>query len=254
VDTDSINHSIALTDKIDKGLHVAGVPFSPSKFVVGAKSSIQANVVPFLAFALISWLGLGIVWYQYTRVIQPTAEEQIFNRVWSLVGIVLLGWVVAWLINVWTPGDVEPSEPSKKRPRRRRHGGVMWERTKSHASDNEDNGDEDVDDSASRNDVELRPLSATFPDAGFTRGATDLENHLSESKCNVTLEEVEGRPSVHELMSALDGAQCPGLFICGPTSLTEAIRHASQERCLIRMRHCIRGTPHISLYEEAFEM
>lgn len=256
VDSASVGVSSALADKIVKDLHAPGVPFTPSVFAVGAKSTIRENIVPFLAFALIAWLGLGIVWYQYTRVIQPTAEEQIFNRVWSLVDVIFLGGIIAWLINALIPIDVDESKAGQTKRKRRRHEGILWERTKSHASDNEDDeeDDEDEDEVAASNNVELRPLSATLPNSGASKDFSDVENRLYKSKCNVSLEEVEGRPPGHELMSALDGAQRPGLFVCGPTSLMDDIRVASQERCLTRTRSYIRGTPHIALYQESFEM
>jgi predicted ferric reductase len=238
-----------------------GVPFTPSKFAVGTNSGIRDNVLPFVAFALIAWLGLGIVWYQYTRVIQPTAEEQVSNRVWSVVGIVVLAWVVSWLVNVCTP-EYDETKPCPKR-RSRRGNGFLRRRAKSHGSDNEDNNE--GEERLSIKGVELQPLSMASAEETVCseQPSTNVEKHhrphlitnSNDSRCGcVSLKETEGRPSVHELLSALDGAHSPGLFVCGPTSLMQDIRKATQERCLLRIRHCTRGSPHIALYEEAFEI
>jgi ferredoxin-NADP reductase len=70
----------------------------------------------------------------------------------------------------------------------------------------------------------------------------------------VTYEEKGGRPTVHALLESLDGVRCPGLFVCGPKKLMQELRDAVDERCQIRIRHGISGTPHIAMYEESFEL
>jgi hypothetical protein len=119
-----------------------------------------------------------------------------------------------------------------------------WSAVKGYAEDGEES-------------LELRDLGSLTDDGvekvdGLGLGSG---NGLTEGRVRtVTIEEKEGRPSVHQLLISLYDAKQPGLFACGPALLMEKLRATTKERCLARCRQCLPEASQISLYEEAFEM
>ena len=93
-----------------------------------------------------------------------------------------------------------------------------------------------------------RAPSSALNDCSFTRAG-------NAKMSVVQVEERPGRASLHQFLHALENAERPGLFTCGPTALMRDLRVVTQERCLMRLQRCdFAGKPPIALYEESFEM
>jgi predicted ferric reductase len=194
-----------------------GVPFTPSRFAPGSKKSYIGNLPSFLSFSTIAWIGLVVVWYFYTNV-QSTKE--VFSRVWSPIFIIVLGGLVAVAVNISS-----------------RYG---WD-------------DSDAPLRAEWSAVELKDLRSLPDDTAEENDGLGLDSGDGVIR-TVTIEEKEGRPTVHHLMNSLNEAKQPGLFACGPALLMQKLRATTKERCLVRCRQCLPGDSQIALYEEAFEI
>lgn len=67
-----------------------------------------------------------------------------------------------------------------------------------------------------------------------TMGGDNMEHHV-------------GRPSAAVILESAETAECPGLFLCGPVSMTESIKaQAAKENKVFLTRFCV--------YEEPFEL
>jgi predicted ferric reductase len=206
----------------ENSLGSGGVPFTPSRFAPGSKKSYIGNLPSFLSFSAIAWIGLVVVWYFYINV---QSKKEVFSRVWSPIFIVVLGVLVAVAVNVSSRYGWDGSDA----PMRKEWSAV------------------ELRDLSNRGDDMAEDIDGLGLDRG--NGSTEVSGIRT-----VTIEEKEGRPTVHELLNSLDEAKQPGLFACGPALLMQKLRATTKERCLVRCRQCSSGDSQISLYEEAFEI
>jgi predicted ferric reductase len=209
-----------------------GVPFTPSIFAPGSKTSYIGNLPSFLSFSAVAWIGLGAVWYFYSKV---QSKHEVFSRVWSPIFIIVLGVLVAVAVNIYARYGMEDSDAPMS---------AEWSAVKRDAEDGEDELVE-LRDFSSKDDTEEE-----IDGLGLDGGNGSTEGRVR----TVTMEEKEGRPTVHQLLNSLNKAKQPGLFACGPALLMQKIRSTTKERCLVRCQQCPHGNSQISLYEEAFEM
>jgi ferredoxin-NADP reductase len=201
-----------------------GVPFTPSRFSSGKTTSMFGNFFPFVTFATTAWVGLWVTWRLYMTV---TSDHEIVGRVWAVLAIVAIAVVVALLANFAARVfDRVPARPLDL---------ALLEKPNEHGDVGMESGEEGF---------------AKQPLVAMLNNNAKADSNLSM----VTYEEKVGRPTVHALLECLDGVRCPGLFVCGPKQLTQDLRDAADERCQIRIRHSIRGTPRIAIYEEMFEL
>lgn len=201
-----------------------GTPVAPSRFASGTSTSLVRNIFPFLTFTSIAWPGLWAVWYLY---LNKTHNHEIVGRGWTALAILVIAIGVSVLANV-AVRIVDKFQAQSF------HHGLI----------------ENVEE----NELELATVEEGIAKQPLVGGGGIDTDDSGRTLDAVTYQEKAGRPSVHELLKSLDGVQCPGLFICGPKELTTTLREASTERCQIRIRHCISGTPHIAIYEESFQM
>lgn len=201
-----------------------GTSISPSLFASGMSTSLMRNVLPFCTFALSAWIGLWATWDIY---LTKTHNSEIIGRGWAALAILVIALLVGFIANAVTR---------------------IVDRFQSqhfHHCLIENIEEDEVEMAAVDAGVAKLPLVGLSND-----GMLNSSDSLGTS---VSYEEKAGRPSVHELMKSLDGAQRPGLFLCGPTQLTDALREACAEQCKIRIRQCS-DTPHIAVYEESFQL
>lgn len=227
-----------------------GFPFEPSVYAPGSKHSYRGNAASFLSFAAIAWGGLAGIWYFY---IKWQTKNTTLARLCAPVFVVVLGVVISLSVHWWFTesscgrnfcgGSNDALEPS-----------AGWTLIKT----DEDETESSLELGCVSGSAEATALPSFGPAIAVSceaesRVKTSVDA-LDDGSVNVQLEEREGRPTVYQFLNSLDGARCPGVFACGPSSLLDDIRTATKERCLIRFRQCIRGESYIALYEEAFEM
>jgi len=201
-----------------------GASVTPSRFASGTSASMMRNVLSFITVTSIAWVGLWATWELYVK---ETHDHEIVGRGWAVLAILLIALVISVLANA-------AARLVDKFQAQTFHHGLI----------------ENIEE----NEVEMATVEEGIAKQPLVGVSDNGKVHASTSLDAVTYQEKAGRPSVHELMKSLDGARCPGLFICGPKQLTQALREAASERCQMRIRHCIRGTPHIAVYEESFQM
>jgi predicted ferric reductase len=218
VDSDQVTQESELATEND------GACVTTSRFASGTCHNLFQNVLPFVTFTSIAWIGLWATWELY---LNKTFNEEIVGRGWAAIAIVVIALAVSLVANI-------VARIMDKFQSQSFHHGLI----------------ENIED----NDLEMATVEEGIAKQPLVGGSENGKVDASSSLNPVTFEEKVGRPSVHELMKSLDGVQNPGLFICGPKQLTEALREASKERCQIRMRQCINGTPHIAVYEESFTL
>ena len=203
---------------IDEELNTTplSVVFEPSKFSAGMNSSVLVNTPIFFTFGIISWMGLyGIMLLFYAN----NAEEAILYRGWAPLFLVTLSIAVSILGTcVMHQINLEILDTA------RLHFGSVWSR------------------------INESDVTGTSQDLSEPHCESSFPIHTT-----VTYEERQGRPTMHELLKALDDARCPALFSCGPKGITTELRHVTEEKCLIRIRQCVRGAK-IAIYQESFEI
>lgn len=201
-----------------------GAPFTPSRFASGTSNSLLRNVLPFLTFTLIAWVGLFASWELYRNIMH---DHAVAGRGSAAIALLVIALVVAVLANA-------ASRIMDKFQADSFHHGLI----------------ENVEET----EVEMANVEEGVAEQPLVGVSEDDKVGSNGTLDSVTYQEKVGRPSVHELMKNLDGVRSPGLFLCGPKELTNSLREASIERCHIRTRQCISGTPHIAVYEETFQM
>lgn len=196
-----------------------GEPFTQSRFSSGTDGTV-GNVIPFLTFAAIGWVGLWAIWYVYVNAIQ---KHEIVGRGWACLAIIVVAVLIAGIANL--------ALHVIDKARARGHNPTL-------IGDSEDDMEIEM---GSVNDRIGKELLAGKVDDGAVENSSE----------SVSYEEKVGRPTIYELLKSLHGTQYPGLFICGPEPLMQALRAESQERCTIC--NCVTGAPQIAIYEENFQ-
>jgi len=247
-DTDELDN-----DDFDNG----GVPFTPSKFAAGSKKTIMGNLIPFLTFSSIAWIGLALSFSLFQNV---QHKHETIGRIWAAPAIVMVAVVIGGTSNIIMNkiNNVDDCEikssfgsngVGRMFPR-----GQWWSKVK--LSDVSDDEEELSDPDEIEMEV-VETSNATSLNSGDASDAEfDVEAVSRPETQTVILEESVGqRPTAHQFLKCIDKAECPGLFSCGPTSLMRELRDAAEVHCSMRIQQCICGdAPQISIYEEAFEM
>jgi len=203
----------------------SGGAFCPSLYAAGSSCSTIHTLIATLTFSSIAWIGLWFVLalYNYNH-----AKHEILFRFYAPLCIVAVGLLVSWLAKCLFPVQFRRDAMSL-----RLHDGAVFER---------------LDDDSTGSAAVMEDI------LGHDDILQDTNNDML-TNTTVTYQQREGpRPTVHTLVKHLDSVRCPGLFMCGPTSLMQALRDAATERCSIRRCQCIAGEPSIAVYEELFEM
>jgi len=197
-----------------------GVPFEPSRFATGSCTSLKGTLFVFLVFSVVSWVGLASIWWFYGTFI---TAETVASRARGLLVILANGLCMAILVNALASSTYfQPMVVN------------------------------DAEDIENEEEVgfllyDIERLHSKQPVAGV--------NKVSFDTSVVSLEEKQGRPSIHQMLAFVDNARHPGLFSCGPIGLMQDIRDHTEERCMMRRQQCVHGASHhIAVYEEAFKM
>lgn len=214
-----------------------GVPFAPSNFATGSSTSFKGNRLGFLTFFVTSWVGLALTWWFY----KAQAKKEVTSRAWGMLAMAGLGIAVAILANALARlpffhhekiNEAELARFNQLPPTEEEEADGLVRDIEMEVVHAEDIQDvlEDVQDRA-----EL--------------GSSDIDASA------VSLEEQQGRPTIHQMLQFVDNARRPGLFTCGPLGLMQDIREHTEERCMLRLQQCMLGASHhIAVYEEAFNM
>jgi Ferric reductase like transmembrane component/Ferric reductase NAD binding domain len=234
---------------------VGGIPFRPSKFAAGTKTSYFANAPLFLSFCLIGWIGLIIIWYCYSTF---DSKNQVMPRSYSMVCVLLLSFTIAVILNrLFTPAWEDRREDifcTYSAIETSAHNDDVDETVEYDEEETTATGSihrvesEKVNVSTSLHQTEQERMKdyRTGSD-GLLRGALDDASFRDggSGSARVTLEERCGRPNVREFMNAFDSlrANHPALYACGPNDLTRSMRVAVKER------RC-----KIAFYQERFEL
>lgn len=201
-----------------------GLPFTPTMFSPGSRIGIKGNIPVFVTFTASAWLGLWVIWYLY---INRFHSHQILPRFWGALAFAAVALGIAIIANFFMRRrSLETSDA------------FLWQPV-----DRED-----------ENRIEMESIEKGGAGLNEEDDGEDVLAAEPDAIDAVTYEEKTGRPSVHDLLKGVEEAKCPGLFMCGPTQLMDDLKEAAEERCMIRIRQCIQGTPHIAIYEETFEM
>jgi hypothetical protein len=168
------------------------------------------------SFSLVVWSGLFVIWYCYLTM--QDEFSRILTRLWSPIGVVLLGVMVA-VLSVWQTDDLNTVHYTP------------------------------VDQKSNEQGIELQNCAGhdgIAVDENKSRGQTSrAKNTTSVTEC--------GRPCIESLLqSSIWEKKSLGIFACGPTSLMEDVRIAVRG---MKLRSVCRraGPKSVELYEDTFE-
>ena len=197
----------------------AGQPFAQSRYSFGIANSLVENLPLLTTFLITTILGLVGVWYFYS-VFQDS--EEVFSRIWVLCYLVVLGLATGLFLKFGLAFCC-------RRP-----------------------GDNDVEFVPIRSeDVEVEMETVATADGLVNLSAGGIQR---SENCGMSMEESEGRPSIHTLLNPLEESKYPAVFSCGPARLMNEVKSKTLGRCRMRLQRWVSGEPRIALYEEAFEM
>ena len=150
--------------------------------------SISENLRTFLTLSLIAWTGLYIIWSQYIHGILERNDDVII-RVWGIVGAILASVVIVLILE-----------------------GIIW--VSSFTKTDIVNGDDGIE-------LKLREMDAT------PIRNSDTEEEYEQQIANfIHIEHSRGRPNLDVMCNVLTSGKNPGIFMCGPPSLTHAVKDA----------------------------
>ena len=245
-DNISISSESTLSLEMNKELHnnqshteiaSLGVPFAPSNFAIGSSTSLKGNRLGCLSFFVTTWVGLALIWWFYNA----QAKQEVMSRAWGMLAITGLGIAVAILVNtlarlpLFYQEEINDSELDR--------------------FDFLPTTEEEEADGLVR-DIEMEVVhSEDIQDVSEDVYDTEELGSGNIDASVVSLEEKQGRPTIHQMLHFVDNARRPGLFTCGPLGLMQDIREHTEDRCMLRLQQCVRGvSQQIAVYEEAFNM
>jgi predicted ferric reductase len=214
-----------------------GEPFVPSQVFPGSRLSYAANVPSFVAFCLIAWTGLVILWYCYNWW---PAKQATLPR--------LIAPLLIWILCVVVSTSVYWCFADRSFDPLREPSAGEWIPVQQG-----DDHTEEVECSLPRSSSLELGCKHTVPQSNGPNTRNDTLSEMEE-EARLPMEIRQGRPTVYQFLNSLDGSREPGLFVCGPPCLLRDVRVATQERCLQRLRQCIECRSAIALYEETFEL
>jgi len=228
---------------------------SPTSLYEGNKRSLLHNVLPTLVFASIVFGGLWIINYCYENIQDKHVME---TRPISVIGIII--WSV--VVSIASLALVKMTETfSRVVAYTKLDNGVGVEEM--------DNGigeiecgemprDATTDESVSSSDDNIMSIDHDDGEAQREGGVGLKNGECREHQLAVPIAHLQGRPDLRAMFrSAIERAQDEeetnlGVFICGPSMLTDAVSKAiknSQEQ-----RGCGHNEPRVYIYQEMFEL
>lgn len=246
----------------------SGIPFEPSHFFPGPRTTIRSNLVSCTIYSCIVWIGLLIIWYMYTR---HQSSDTMLPRILAPLAIVVHTYVVSrgmyWLL----------AQSPMLRHRQWLRGGYNYYRKESNDEfvdivTEENNrtavkssdwmpiptSDDNAGTLTKSSSVEMGLVHDIRVESPLWNGPDDrsLESNGRGVEVDTSSDVIEmsiGRPTVHQILRQFDkNCHRPGLYVCGTSTLMQDIRNAVNERS---SRHCRRNRPsYIALYEETFEI
>jgi predicted ferric reductase len=229
--------------------NIRHLPFSPSRYSTGCQSRKADDCLSAtLTFPVIGWLGLGLCWWLYTFVQQ---DAHIWQRVIAPVGILLLAIVVSLAFQHMSSKFGTLSVPRMIRCSILGEAVVKQWLSKIYTTADEKE--------SIRNEVRLLGTPISVSTKAWASSPSICSNTSSEGydheigrQAGVTLDKTKGRPTTDELLRTIEDALLPGVFCCGPTSLTQMVHNACDEKCRLRMQQDQRGECCVPVYDEAF--
>ena len=208
-----------------------GLPLSPSRFTAASTTMIHGNLPIFLTFSSIVWVGLVVIWFLYNRY---ASKSEVLSRTYgvlALIGISLIFGVVANI--VLDKVDADNSLLSWNFARKHTYTGLGG-KNKGGSSDNRDENEmlphTKSDAGLSLPDLSNGQTSMSFDDdtdlGPEVPGNSEIER--SSDLASVTVEYSSGRPSLVTILSCLDAAHNPGVFVCGPSALVKDVKAAAR--------------------------
>lgn len=204
-----------------------GLPFSPARFSAG-NTRILGNLPIFFAFSTIAWLGLVIVWFMYDIYV---SKKEILSRAYGLLTLTPISLITGLVANI-VLGRVDAENAL-----------ISWTACRKHAYTGlggENKGDqyeEQLTQANSEAGLSLQNLDSTNQEvvAKTADGNTDTEAR-APSSCGldnnelsaVSIEHSSGRPSVMSILSCLETAHSPGIFVCGPSAMVKDVKYSAR--------------------------
>ena len=219
----------------EEGHHVteyaAGRTFiTPAMLSPFGKTSTVQNIVAFLLFSTICWVGMFTIWSQYIR-----AESN--GRIW--IQVLFLFLLLAFSFIIFYAAE-------------KRHQQYLSNQSQDKLGR--------IHLQATLSDTERSVKDSHFKDVRTAKECTDVElavlcnnpNGSKEFKSSRwhTLRHNQGRPSFERIISDMFEKENAGVFVCGPMSLMREVRDVASRRSCVRCD----GRGHCAIYEETFSL
>jgi len=218
LDESRMSANLRQNDIIDTAQH-EGVPFELSYFSVNGKTI--DNLWNIIIFSFLSWGGLWCLW----RWFKKQEKTEYIHRIYTLAAIMVYGLITGILVNIF------------------RH---LYLKRKAQSFTTGFNGG-GGDSITKFNEMELSTYGdRTFPCRARSVRVVPAENanHISP----VTIEVMEGRPLVDNIIEDLNVEDSPALFCCVPENLARNLKKAINRKSRFDDRYNA-----IPLYQESFE-
>jgi len=240
------------TEHKSLGLDSQGVPMIDSRFCAGTNDSVMKNINHFLTFSFIACLSLLSTYLQYRSLTSKTA---IAPRTYGLLATLVISLSISFASNALVDDD-QSNDTILSSLGQLYDCAKLWLNKiilrKCHPSELEfERGYKEIQ-------SELSLPNPNSSDATGGRHACEHDecfgshrDNTSEITAPTSLSRSQGRPSLHTLLSCLEDARNPGIFMCGPMVMMSEIREAAVARG--NANFCRNGSSP-AFYPETFEV
>jgi hypothetical protein len=231
--TECSDDGFCLADPRTMSLASGGLPYSPSRFAAASTIMMRGNLPIFLTVSSIAWAGLAVVWFMYNRY---ASKSEILSRSYGILAVIPISLIVGAVANIALDKiDAENALTSWNFARKHAYIGLGGG-NKGGSSDDQ-YGHEMFTQESSETGLSLPDMSiGREQPSKSANGDRDLQAEVpadSEIKENsglaaVSIEHSCGRPSLLSVLSCLDAAHSPGVFVCGPTTMVKDVKSAAR--------------------------
>mmetsp|Transcript_33416 Transcript_33416/g.67439 ORF Transcript_33416/g.67439 Transcript_33416/m.67439 type:complete len:793 (-) Transcript_33416:247-2625(-) len=225
--TECTDDEFCLDDPRTLTLASGGLPYSPSRFAVASTTTMRGNLPIFLTFASMAWAGLAVVWFMYNRY---ASKSEILSRSYGILAVIPISLIVGAVANIAIEKfDAENSLTSWNIARKHAYIGLGGG-NKGGSSDDQ-YGHEMVTHESSEAGLSLPEMSiGREQPSKLANGDTELQAKVPENNGldAFSIEHSYGRPSLLSILSCLDAAHSPGVFVCGPTTMVKDVKSTSR--------------------------
>lgn len=241
-----------------------GIAFNPSTSIPGIGIHWTDNVLSFASFGTIVWSSLAFTMWIYRN---HTDKHQVLSRLWAPLAQLTISVAVAVLVQIlivclkhWGVSLVlRQTEPVSgvemataiidatrtcKRQRSDKQKGKYC------LVDPTDASEEHQEKSwVMTSNAEMESIQPSDEEIADNGGSSEM--------MDIGITKKQGRISVDKMFHYIEGASCPGVFTCGPKSLSDSVREQIEKESSFHRRfscESFQSRQPFALYEEAFEM